>query len=252
VSQYFELPRPTIFAHRGASAYAPENTLAAFQLAQRQGAPAIELDAKLTVDGKVVVYHDQTLTRTAGVDGRLIDWKYADLKKLDAGSHFDIAFRGEPIPLLEDVFEQVGRQVFINVELTNYASLNDDLPEKTAAVVRRHHLEDWVMFSSFSPLALARARRVLPQVPIGLLAEAGWRGGWARSWLGRWLRYQALHPEAADASPGLVQAAHRRNHRVHVYTVNQAEDMRRLFKLGVDGIFTDDPVLAIKLLAETV
>jgi glycerophosphoryl diester phosphodiesterase len=88
-----ELPRPTIFAHRGASAYAPENTLAAFELALRQGADAIELDAKLTRDGHIVVIHDQTVDRTTEGRGRVKDMTLAELRKLDAGSHFDVAFQ---------------------------------------------------------------------------------------------------------------------------------------------------------------
>ena len=90
------LPRPAIIAHRGASAYAPENTLAAFELALRQEADGVELDAKLTADGHVIVFHDQTVERTTEGQGRVLDLTLAQLRKLDAGSHFDIAFQGEP------------------------------------------------------------------------------------------------------------------------------------------------------------
>jgi glycerophosphoryl diester phosphodiesterase len=244
---FSDLPHPTIFAHRGASLYAPENTLAAFNLALRQGADAVELDAKLSGDGQVVVIHDQTVDRTTGMTGKVGSLTLAQLSQLDAGSHFDIAFRGEPIPTLEQVFEEVGQQTFINVELTNYASVTDSLPEKVAALVKRHKLEDRVLFSSFNPIALFRIHRLLPKLPIGLLADTGGSGALARSALGYLLSYQALHPERRDVTPALVQRVHRRNCRINVYTVNQAEDMRRLFDLDVDGIFTDDPVLARKV-----
>jgi len=245
------LRKPIIFAHRGASAYAPENTISAFELAVQQKADAIELDTKLTIDGHVVVFHDQTLDRTTGASGRVIDSKLADLKLLDAGSHFDIAFRGEPIPTLEEVFEAVGKETYINVELTNYASLTDRLPELVAEIVKKHNLVDRVLFSSFNPLALIRARRALPQVPIGLLADEGKKGRWARSWPGTLLRYQTLHPAYQDVDAALVERTHQRGCGLITYTVNSPDEIKRLFQLDVDGIFTDDPPTAIQILSAT-
>jgi glycerophosphoryl diester phosphodiesterase len=242
------ISRPTIFAHRGASAYAPENTLAAFELAVRQGADGIELDAKLTVDGQVVVIHDQKVDRTTEGSGWVRDMPLAEIKRLDAGSHFDCAFRGEPIPTLNEVFEAVGHLTFINVELTNYASLTDDLPERVATLVKKHRLQKRVLFSSFNPLALIRVRRKLPETPVGLLALPGFPGAWARSWPGEWLNYQALNAETRDVSAKLVNRLHHRGKRIYVYTVNQMEAMHHLFDLGVDGLITDDPVLARQVL----
>jgi len=247
---YNNLPRPTIFAHRGSSAHAPENTLAAFELAIQQGADAIELDAKLTADGQVVVIHDPTVNRTTGADGAVREMSLAELKKLDAGSHFDIGFRGEPIPTLDEVFETVGHRIFINVEITNYLSLLDDLPEHIVKIVKRHKVENRILFSSFNPFALIRVKRLLPKTPIGLLALPGKSGAWSRSWIGRVLGYQALHPEASDLTLALIKKVHQGNCRVHVYTVNSEQQMRQFFTLGVDGIFSDDPVLAKQALAE--
>ena len=160
---YANLPRPTIFAHRGSSAHAPENTLAAFELAIRQGADGIELDAKLTADHQVVVIHDSTVNRTTGANGIVRRMNLAEIKKLDAGSHFDYGFRGETIPTLDEVFETVGHRIFINVELTNYASPFDDLPDQVARVVKRHKQENRILFSSFNPLALLRVKYLLPK-----------------------------------------------------------------------------------------
>jgi glycerophosphoryl diester phosphodiesterase len=244
VSLFPSLSRPTIIAHRGASAHAPENTLAAFELALQYEADAIELDAKLSADGQVVVIHDQTVDRTTDGSGKLREMTLDQLRKLDAGSHFDIAFRGERIPMLSEVFEAVGKRTFINVELTNYASPIDDLPVKVVELVQQYGLAQRVLFSSFSPLALQRAHRLLPEVPIGLLATRGWFGALARSWLSQVIPYQALHPELHDVTPKLVKRIHRAGRRVCVYTVNQPNDIRYLFALGVDGIFTDDPRLA--------
>jgi len=248
---YGDLPRPTIFAHRGSKAHAPENTLAAFRLAVHQGAPAIELDAKLTADGEVVVFHDRILERTSNGSGPLAAQTLRALKELDAGSHFGEAFKGEQIPTLAEVFETVGQQVFINVELTNYANPKDQLTDRVTELVIHHGMQERVMFSSFNWSALQRAKQLLPSVPVGLLALPGLLGIFARSWIGRrWIEYDALHPEWKDAKSKLINQIHSLGKRVHVYTVNMSQDMLHLFQSGVDGIFTDDPLLALQVLKQ--
>lgn len=241
--------QPTLFAHRGASAHAPENTLAAFNLALTHNADAFELDAKLSADCHVVVIHDQTVDRTTDGHGEVNKMTLAALRELDAGSFFDIAFHGERIPTLDQVFETFGHKTLINVELTNYASINDDLPIRVVDLVKRHRLEKHILFSSFNQRALRTAYRLLPEVPIGLLTHPGGRGWWGRSWLGRMLiPYEALHLEMTDVTARLVASLHKQGRRINVWTVNRPDDIRRLFTLGVDGIFTDDPRLARQVL----
>src|SRR4030066_1443200 len=127
VLNYVDLKRPTIFAHRGSSAFAPENTVAAFKLAVQQHADAVELDAKLTSDGQVIVIHDQTVDRTTNGTGRVNRLTLVELQNLDAGSHFDATFKGEKVPSLAEVFYTIWNQIFINVEFKNYASPMEDL-----------------------------------------------------------------------------------------------------------------------------
>jgi glycerophosphoryl diester phosphodiesterase len=243
-----ELSRPIVFAHRGASAHAPENTLAAFELALRQGADAVELDAKLTSDGQIVVIHDQTVDRTTEGTGWVKNMTLAELRKLDAGSHFDVAFQGEPIPTLEEVLKAIGQLTYINIELTNYASKTDMLPDRAAALVKRLKLSRRVMFSSYNPIALRRVKRLLPDVPIGLLANPGKTGWLARSWVGRLIvQYQTLNPEVGDVTASLIEQIHSLQRGVLTYTVNDEKTMQVLFRLGVDGIFTDDPPLALRV-----
>jgi glycerophosphoryl diester phosphodiesterase len=242
-----EVPQPVIFAHRGASAHAPENTLVSFRLAAEHGAPAIELDAKLTGDGQVVVFHDQTLKRTTGAEGRINQWRLADLRQLDAGSFYGLQFAGERIPTLDEVFEEVGDLLCVNVELTNYSSTRDELPEKAAEVVRRHKMEKRVLFSSFSASNLRRVQLALPEAPIGLLALPGLPGLLARTGWGRRTSAEIVHPYLADVTPALMKREKAWGRRVHVWTVNDPNDMRRLKALGVDGIFTDDPRLALQV-----
>lgn len=244
-----QLPRPILFAHRGASAHAPENTLAAFELALRQGADAIELDAKLSKDKQVVVIHDQTVNRTTEGSGPVKFLTLAELRTLDAGSSFDIAFKGEIIPTLDEVFKAVGQLTFINIELTNYDSVMDELPEKVAGLVRRHKISRRVLFSSFNPLALIRIHKLIPEAPIGLLASPGLRGMLARSWLGNIIPHQLLHPNYKDVTRKLIERQHRQGRLLTAYTVNQPDDLQQLFLMGIDGVFTDDPVLARQVLA---
>jgi len=245
---FLRLPRPTVFAHRGASAYAPENTLAALELAVQQNADAIELDVKLTLDGHVVVIHDQSVDRTTDGEGRVSQMTLDEIKELDAGSHFDPTYHGEPIPTLNNVLESLGKSIYINIELTNYSSPLDDLPQKVADLVLKHALSSHILFSSFNPIALIGIKRRLPSVPIALLCLPGQGGAWARSRLGYILRYQALHPEKGDVTEILVDRVHRYGYRIHTYTVNRSDDIHRMYNLNVDGIFTDDPILAREIL----
>jgi glycerophosphoryl diester phosphodiesterase len=245
------LPQPVIFAHRGASAHAPENTLSAFELALAQNADAIELDVKLSADGYAVVIHDATVDRTTRSRGRVRDLSFQELRSLDAGGFFAERYRGEKIPSLEEVFEAVGKRTFINVELTNYTTPRDALVETVCMLVKKFGLQNRVLFSSFFASNLSRAQAYLPDVPRGLLAFHGLLGAWARSFGFNFGRYQALHPYLKDVSSQQVQRVHRLNRRIHVWTVNAAEDMRRLFHWGVDGIFTDDPGLAAQVRSET-
>ena len=241
---------PVIFAHRGASAHAPENTLAAFELAVEQGADGIELDVKLSADGHVVVIHDASVDRTTGSGGRVKDMTLAQLQALGAGGFFSEDFRGEKIPTLEDVFDAVGNKTFINVELTNYNSPRDHLVESVCMLVKQFGLQKRVLFSSFLASNLSKSRSYLPNVPTGLLALPGILGAWQRSFGFAFGKYDALHPNIKNATQEQIYFVHRLNRRAHVWTVNEAEDMRRLFKWGVDAIFTDDPQLAVKVRGE--
>ena len=245
------LPRPTILAHRGASAHAPENTLAAFELALAQGADGIELDAKLSADGHVIVMHDATVDRTTDSHGRVKDLSLAELRSLDAGAFFAEKYRREKVPTLEEVFEALGKRMFVNVELTNYNTPGDHLVESVCMLVKKFGLQKQVLFSSFFASNLSKARGLLPEVPRGLLAFNGLLGAWARSFGFAFGKYQALHPHLKDVTPQQVQRVHRLRRRVHVWSVNTAQDMRRLFHWGVDAIFTDDPQLAVQVRGES-
>jgi glycerophosphoryl diester phosphodiesterase len=231
------MPRPIIFAHRGASSHAPENTMAAFQRALVDGAQAIEVDAKLTKDGRIMVFHDSTLDRTTDGAGRLSEKTADELRALDAGSHFSETYRGEKIPFLEEVFEAFGRKLLINVELKNYWSPLDGLADRVCELIQRHGVQANVLLSSFYPSNLHRAAQLLPDVQRALLAMRGWRGAWARSFGFAFGAYAALHPHVTDASAQQVQRAHKLRRRIHAWAVNEPADCRRLRDWGAMGSY---------------
>jgi glycerophosphoryl diester phosphodiesterase len=245
------LPDIAIYAHRGASAYAPENTLSAFRMAVDHGADAIELDAKLSADGHVIVFHDQTVNRTTGGEGKITQQTLGEIKAYDAGSWFSSQFTSERIPTLDEVFQHVGQKLLVNVELTNYATPNDDLVEKVMESVRIHNMQERVLFSSFHPVTLLKARRLMPEIPAAILATPGWTGALSRSWLGRLMSSEFVHPYLTDVDQAFIDRQHALGRKVNVWTVNDPEDMRRLVRWGVDGIITDDPRLARQVLEES-
>jgi glycerophosphoryl diester phosphodiesterase len=243
-----DLPRPIVIAHRGASAHAPENTMAAFDLAAREGAAAIELDAQLTADDQLVVFHDVTLKRCTDGQGRVSEKSLAELRPLDAGSRFSPEFRGERIPLLEEVLASLGRRLLVNIHIKGYPGSRPGLVGRICDLIRRLNLGDGVFFSSFNPADLRRASKLLPATPRCLLAARGWPGAWARSFGFTFGDYTALHPHWRDVGPRQVVRVHRLRRRVHAWTVNDPAEIARLADWGVDGILTDDPGAALQAL----
>lgn len=228
---------PKIIAHRGSSAHAPENTMAAFQLALDEGADGIELDVMLSKDKQLIVIHDATVDRTTNGIGKVAELTLDELKQLDAGG-------GEAIPTLDEVLMSFGGKFLINIELKNYASVFDSLPIVVAHLVKARNLVDSTLISSFNPFNLPRYRRQLPEAALGLLTVPGK----ANHWLWRVFRFDAFHPHYHDVDAVLVSAVHARQRQVNVWTVDDPDEIRRLAALGVDSIITNDPVGARKAL----
>jgi len=244
-------PRPIIFAHRGDLAHAPENTLPAFQQAIQKGADGVELDVKLTADGHVIVIHDSTVDRTTDGKGRVASLPLEAIRKLDAGKWFNEKFAGTKVPLLEEVFEVVGKDKMINIELKDYTVSHDGLVKKVCELIKRHDNHSQILFSSFFPSTLKIAAQASPEIPRGLLAMPGLLGLWTRSFGFMFGDYQALHPHISSTSREQMQRAHRLKRRVHVWTVNKPEEIIQLKEWGVDGIITDDPQTAVRVLGRT-
>lgn len=242
-------PRPLVIGHRGASAHAPENTLASFEMALEHRADAIEFDVKLSSDNQVVVIHDSKVDRTTNGTGKVSNLPLSSLQLLDAGFKFSNKFKGEKIPTLIDVFERFGKRILMNVELTNYSTPFDGLVKEVVELVKIFNLEDYVIFSSFLPNNLNISQRLLPEVPCGLLAYSGWMGYFQRRY-GWKKKFQALHPYLAEVDQQLVTDVHSAGKRIHVWTVNGEENLFKMLALKVDGIFTDDPGMLKRILEE--
>lgn len=238
---------PLIIGHRGASAYAPENTMSAFKMAYEMGANAIEFDVKLTKDGEVVVLHDATLDRTTNGSGRLSEWSLEEIKKLDAGGYLNGKYTVEHIPTLNEVLENLGACLLFNIELTNYASITDDLAKKVIREVEERGMENQVLLSSFNPLTLIRANGITKRIPTALLISRK-QSALMRGLL-QWITpYDVYHPHYSLVSRNLVVDQHRKGRKIITWTVNEPEHIRTLLKMRIDGIITDKPDLGYEIL----
>ena len=235
--------RPLVIAHRGAARLAPENTLPAFRLAADQGADAVELDARLTSDGEVVVLHDKLLDRTTNGTGLVSRRTRQELQALDAGAKFGPEFAGERIPTLDQVFQAVGSRVLFNVELKNYDSAFDRLVPAVTARVRAHGLQRRVLLSCFSPVSLWTAALIAPEIPRALLLYAV-QPRWMRVIFPRIAFCQAIHPQDSMTDAHLLESLRRGGRRVNVWTVNNRGRMNELLASGCDGLITDIPDVA--------
>jgi len=236
--------RLSVMAHRGASAYAPENTMAAFRLAFDQGAPAVEFDVKLTSDREIIIHHDSTVDRTTDGTGRVHKKSLAELRELDAGSKFSEKFRGEKIPLLREVIEEFGSTRILNIELTNYVTPWDGLVYEVVKLVHYYGVESTVLFSSFNPINLWLAKKIAPTIACGYLRSQLTP---LNQGISKFSSLQADHPIKQIVTPRHVQNAHDIGRQVYVWTVNEQTEMQDLKKMGVDGIITNDPVLGLEV-----
>jgi len=235
---------PVVIAHRGASAAAPENTLASFNLAVSLGADAVELDVKLSKDGLPVIMHDATVDRTTTGSGKVCDLTLAELKAFDAGRWKDEKYSGEPIPTLEEVFASVGSRLWINVELTNYSTPGDELVPHVVALIQKMNLQKGVLLSSFDPRNLRRARQLDPSLPLAQLTSADMAIYLREAWFAPFAPHEARHPDVVQLKQKGVAWYHQHGYKVNVWTNNDPDDMRAFVKQGVDGLITDVPDVA--------
>lgn len=235
----------SVWAHRGASGYAPENTLPAFDLALEQGADGFELDVQLTRDDEVVVIHDETLERTTDGNGWVADHSLADLKKLDA-SYGHERHAGTRIPTLGEVFDLVRDTVtMVNIELKNSRMAYKGLEERVLALVEEHDMAHRVVLSSFNHYSLRHLVGLGSQLPLGALySEPLWKPWQYATKLGA----TAVHPALGATRRKIVEKSHEHDLAVHVWTVNEPDDLKRMVALDVDAVITNYPNVARSLI----
>jgi glycerophosphoryl diester phosphodiesterase len=233
MSNWLTASQPLIIAHRGASADAPENTLAAFALALEQQAGGVELDVQLSADGWPVIIHDDTVDRTSNGSGLVSQMSVAELQSLDLGL-------GQTVPTLDELFEAFGPSLLYNVEIKSDGLLRTGLRDtglEAADRIEAHHLQSHVLVSSFDPFCVRRARRYLSRTtPVAFLRESR-----AVQLAHHLLPAEADHPYYQLVDAPYMAWARKRGLRVNVWTVDDAADAQRLVNLGVHGIITNKP-----------
>lgn len=237
--------KPLIWAHRGASAYAPENTMPAFILADQMHAHAVELDVHLSRDGEVVVAHDETVDRVSDGTGLIVEKTLCELKALSFNrTHPDIA---ATLPTLEELLSFLqDTQMSVNIELKTNVFLYEGIEQKVAALVERCGMKSRTIYSSFNHYSLMQLRQIDPNARIGLLYECGIVDPWMYA---NRLHANAIHPNyLALRAPGVVAACEAHGVAVHPWTVNDTDSMCELAQLGVHAIITNKPDLAREVL----
>ena len=243
VQDAMESGETLVFGHRGAMAYAPMNTLAAFELAYKQGAVGIELDVHRSKDGRPVVIHDFTVDETTNGKGAVSDKSLAELKALDAGGWYSDDFVGEQMPSLDEVFESLGNKLLINIEIKSILPEADGLVQVTADCIARHQMQTRVLVSSFNPHALQGFKRMLPDVMTGFLYLPEMSVDVKPLLLGP--PHQARHPHHSMIDETYMRWAKANHYYVNAWTVNSPERAQELKKLGVNAVITDHPDIII-------
>jgi len=238
LDQWYTL-RPLVFGHRGASAYAPMNTIPAFKLAAEQGAHGVELDVWLSRDRHLVIVHDSTVDHTTDGSGYIWNMTLAELKSLDASHRFAGTHRGARIPTLDEVFDAVGQRLYVNVEIKADAGMIPGVEAAVAECITRHNMRQRVIVSSFSAQVLWNFRHVMPEVPIGFL-HMGDTPDDERAMMAD-VPHEADHPYHAEISAEYMAWARANGYRVNTWTVNDPGRAFELRALGVDAIMTDHP-----------
>ena len=233
---------PLIWAHRGASGHAPENTLPAFQMAADMGADGVELDIQMTKDGVIVVCHDETIDRTSSGCGWLKDYTFDELRRLDFSAG-NAAYEGVQIPSMEEVFDLLAPTgLTINIELKTGIIFFDHLEEQILELTRKKGWEDRVIYSSFNHYSVSKIKKLNPSAKVGLLYADG---PVDMPGYGKRLGADALHPAFYNLQyPNFMEDSRAGGLDVNVWTVNTAEELLQCRKYGVNAVITNYPAKA--------
>lgn len=231
--------KTVIYAHRGASGSAPENTMAAFEKAVVIGSHGIECDVQMTKDGKLIICHDELVDRTTNGKGFIKDKNYNEIKTLDAGSWFGKEYIGERIPLLEELLELVKqRRIYLNIELKTGVIQYNGMEDKVVDMVKSYDLLDKTIFSSFNHYSIYEIKEKHPEAFTGALYMEGLYQPW------RYLesiKCNCAHPFYLAAQPMIIKGLLENGYTINTFTVDDPNTAAMLVKSGVEGIITNHP-----------
>ncbi len=242
------IKEPVIIAHRGASKQAPENTMSAFKKALELGAGGIETDVHLSADGYLVIIHDEQVDRTSDGKGLVKSMTLEQLKTLDFGSWFSPGFSGERIPELDDLLQLLSNwDGLLNIELKNGPVFYPGIEQAVASAVRKYKLTNRTIISSFNHYSLVEIRRIDPEIKTAPLYMAGLYEPWEYA---RRMGATAIHPLFYNIVPEVMKGCKLNNIMVNPFTVDQPEQIKAMAAAGVDGIITNVPDIALKIVKE--
>ena len=255
IGRYQPIPpkgaHPYIFAHRGISARAPENTLASFQRAfEINGINGVELDVRLSQDEEVIVLHDLRLERTSTGNGIARKYKTSELKTFDAGSWFSTQYSGEKIPTLREVFQLLQGERWVNIEMKSeflHREPRGLLERRVVETVRACGYEDKVLYSSFYYPLLVRIKEIEPAANTGVLYNLYRDFYRLPSQLARSSESNVFVCAKHELRRRMLDDAHEHNIAVYVYTLNDFNSAKQMIDIGVDGILSDDAEEIVKL-----
>lgn len=231
---------PAIIGHRGVKAHAPENTLASFSLAAEMGVQWIEIDTTLCGSGECVVLHDDTLARCTNGQGNVYQQSLTSLSQLDAGSWFNDRFQGERIPSLQQALKHIDSLgLALNLEIKTYHHTPEIMAQAVYQELQQANFTRPILISSFCHQTLAALRALDPKLAIGVLFEE-----LPDNWLtiAQQLNALSIHCDADLLTQAQADAVTERHYPLLCYTVNQAEQAKKLWGWGVTSVFSDDPL----------
>jgi glycerophosphoryl diester phosphodiesterase len=231
-----------VTAHRGSSKDAPENTLSAVHLAIEDGADFAEIDVQETADGVIVLLHDTDFMRVAGVNKKIWELSYAEIKTLDAGSWFSSEFQHEHVPTLTEILKLARGEIKLNIEL-KFNGHEKQLVEKVVKIIQDNNFKSQCVISSLNFEGLKKVRALDPELKIGyIIAKA----------IGNMFRVDTdfLSLNSGMVTADVVAGARKRKIEVHAWTINTADNMSYFINLGVDNIITDYPAKLVSLINE--
>lgn len=229
-----------ITAHRGGAWKAPENTISALQYTIDSGADYAEIDVQETKDGELILLHDDSLKRTAGVKKNVWDMTLKQIEKLDAGASFHKKFRGEKIPEFTEVLKFCKGRLDLNIEI-KYNGKNKGIVNKVVRAIKENHFEDHCVVTSMNYQFLKQIKKTAPEIRTGYIMTMTYGGVQGMEAAGF---FSVKHTYVDEK---FVTQAHALGKEVHVWTVNYKGDAKRMLDMGVDNIITDDPIMVRKV-----